>query len=127
VDQAQRLARNESRFRKVNESIDAGRGLRAADESLPVVCECGRLGCTEVIEVPVGEYERVRASGRRFIVCPDHVADELEHVVERAEGHVVVEKEGRAAAAAERADPRRDGHPGAPDAAGGAPGDVAPA
>ena len=101
-----RTAENESRLRKVNEGIDAGRGLSEISERLPFVCECGRMGCTEVIELSVGTYERVRLSGRRFVVVEDHVTPEIERVVAKVEGYVVVEKLGEAAEAAEAADPR---------------------
>jgi hypothetical protein len=99
-------ARNESAFRKVNEGIDAGRGLTDVDQPLAFVCECGRLGCTELIELTVGEYEAVRSSGRRFILKPDHVDADTERVVETREDYVVAEKLGDAAEVAEQLDPR---------------------
>jgi hypothetical protein len=100
------LARNESAFRKVNEGIDAGRGLIGVDQVLSFVCECGRLGCTELIELSVSDYQAVRNSGRRFIVRPDHVDATSERVVETAEHHVIVEKTGEAGERAEGLDPR---------------------
>jgi hypothetical protein len=103
------MARNESRLRKVNEGIDAGRGLVDVSERLPFVCECGQLGCTEVVELAIGEYEQVRGSGRRFIVVAAHVQPAIERVVQEASGYVVVEKTGEAAEAAEAEDPRADG------------------
>jgi hypothetical protein len=106
VQDATRIGENESRLRKVNEGIDAGRGLADVDERLPFICECGRLGCSEVIELRVGDYERVRRSGRRFVVMPGHANDEVERVVEDAGTYVVVEKIGAAADAAEAHDPR---------------------
>lgn len=102
----QQIARNESAFRKVNEGIDAGRGLTDADQVLSFVCECGRLGCTEMISLSVSEYQAVRSSGRRFIVRPDHVAEQAERVVERQDGYVVAEKTGIAGERAEQLDPR---------------------
>jgi hypothetical protein len=106
VPDATRIGENESRLRKVNEGIDAGRGLADVDERLPFICECGRLGCSEVIELRVGDYERVRRSGRRFVVMPGHANDAVERVVEDAGTYVVVEKIGEAAEAAEADDPR---------------------
>jgi hypothetical protein len=101
-----RLARNESIFRKVNEGIDAGRGLQNVDHKLSFVCECGRLGCTALIEVSVSAYQTVRSSGRRFIVCPDHVDATSEQVVKEQDGYVVTEKLGEAGELAEKLDPR---------------------
>jgi hypothetical protein len=99
-------ARNESAFRKVNEGIDAGRGLTEVDQLLSFVCECGRLGCTEMISLSVSTYQSVRSSGRRFIVRPDHVEPEAEKVVEHGDGYVVTEKTGIAGEKAEELDPR---------------------
>ena len=119
VSDRSRTAQNESRLRKVNEGIDAGRGLTEVRERLPFVCECGRMGCTEVIELSVGAYERVRLSGRRFVVVEGHVNPEIERVVAEVEGYLVVEKTGEAAEAAEAADPR--GHHGAATEEGAEP------
>lgn len=99
-------ARNESAFRKVNEGIDAGRGLTGADQVMSFVCECGRLGCTEMIEVSVSDYQAVRRSGRQFIVRPDHVTPAAEEVVEERDGYVVTRKTGIAGEKAEELDPR---------------------
>ena len=109
MQDATRIGENESRLRKVNEGIDAGRGLSDVDERLPFVCECGQLGCSEVLEMKVGDYEWVRRSGRRFVVMPGHVHEQVERVVEDAGAYVVVEKHGVAAKAAEADDPRAGG------------------
>jgi hypothetical protein len=101
-------SQSESRSRKVNEGIDAGRGLADVQRRLSFVCECGRLGCSEVIRLTIGEYERVRSSGRRFVVAPDHVDPEIDEVIEEAPDHVVVEKLGGAADRAEARDPRAE-------------------
>ena len=102
----QQLARNESAFRKVNEGIDAGRGLTGADAVLSFVCECGRLGCSEMISLTVGDYQAVRSSGRHFLLVPGHVSPEAEVVVEEHGGYVVTEKTGVAGEVAEQLDPR---------------------
>jgi hypothetical protein len=106
VEREVRLARNESRFRKVNEAIASGRRLRDVDARLPVVCECGQLGCNDVLSLTVAEYEAVRHSGRRFILRPGHEDPDVEVVVSEAGDHVVVEKTGDAGEAAEDEDPR---------------------
>ena len=102
----ERLARNESRFRLVNEGIAAGRGLRDVEARLSFVCECGQLGCTEILSVSVGEYEAIRRSGRRFLVAPGHVDRVSEVVVREADDHAVVEKLGDAGDTADDLDPR---------------------
>lgn len=83
-----RLEHNEQLFRAVNDQIeDAARPARSA----AFVCECCDADCDERIELGLDEYERIRASGRYFLV-PGHERDDLETVVDRRERHLVVEK-----------------------------------
>lgn len=102
----QRLARNESVFRQINEGIERGQWPGEEDSPVGFRCECARLGCTEVIEISVREYEHVRDSPRRFIVLPGHERLEAEIVVERRPGYLVVEKVDQAGTIAAQADPR---------------------
>jgi hypothetical protein len=68
----QRTARNEAIFREVNEALKAGRW--PGEEGAPIAfrCECGRLGCSRLVELTSKEYERIRAHPRRFVVAPGH-------------------------------------------------------
>lgn len=102
----QRLGSNEAVFRRINEGIE--RGQWPGEEGAPVGfrCECARLGCTDVIELSVREYERVRENPRRFIVRPGHEHPEAEVVVETRQNYLVVEKLDQAGATAEATDPR---------------------
>ena len=99
-----RIARNESRRRDVNEAIDAGRHARSGPVGF--VCECGQLGCTTVVELPLTAYEAVRAHPRRFLVADGHEQPEAEVVVARHDGYLVVQKRGDAGAIAAAEDPR---------------------
>lgn len=100
------VARNESIARDVNEAIEHGRG--PADVRAPVAfrCECGRLGCNKLIEVTMGEYERVRAHPRQFLIVTGHDQPEFETVVYAGENYSVVEKQDEAGREAEARDPR---------------------
>jgi hypothetical protein len=64
------------------------------------------LGCNLLIELTPAEYERVRACGRRFLLAPGHEIPDVEVVVLREPGYLVVEKVGDAGRVAERTDPR---------------------
>jgi hypothetical protein len=102
---ARRVARNEDAFRAVNERIEEladSHGI--SDEGF--LCECADSGCMLVMHVPLGEYERVRAHGRRFLVTPGHERPEFELVVEHGDGWLVVEKHGDAGEQAAADDPR---------------------
>jgi hypothetical protein len=105
-DTDEQLALNESTFRDVNEAIEAGR--REREGLVPFVCECGRLGCTAVVELTLREYEGVRAGSRCFLVAPGHDAGFEETRPENSRFTVVIKPEGPLGDIADRTDPRRD-------------------
>ena len=105
VESRQRVAMNEATFRKVNEGMEAGQDPSG---TLTFVCECGRLGCNQLISLTRAEYEAIRANPRRFAVIDGHDIPEVEDVVDRSEGYIVVEKRGKPEAeVVEHTDPRR--------------------
>jgi len=106
----ERMAANEALFREVNERIsDATAALAdwpwgGASSRIDFVCECGHVDCFQQIQLSREEYERVRASRRRFVIKRGHEMPELEHAVDVEAGSdsvIVVEKEGVAAKVAE--------------------------
>ena len=101
-----RAAANEATIRDVNEGIE--RGQWPGEEDVPVGfrCECARLGCNQLVELSVREYEEIRANPRRFVLVPGHEFHDVETVVESRAGYVIVEKQDQAAEVAERHDPR---------------------
>jgi len=99
--------RGQSLFREINERI---RTIAASDYT-QFLCECPDIGCAEAIGIPIAEYEQIRLVPTRFIVRPGHVIHDVERVVEREAGYVVVEKFGAAGSAAVAADPRRRSEP----------------
>jgi hypothetical protein len=101
-----RIACNEATIRDVNEGIE--RGQWPGDEDTPVGfrCECARLGCNQLVELTVREYEQIRSHPRRFVVVPGHELPDVETVVATRPGYVIVEKRDPAGAAAKRGDPR---------------------
>ncbi len=101
-----RLASNETVFREVNEGIQRGQWPGEQSEPVGFRCECARLGCNLLVELRLAEYEAVRSHPRRFMMIDGHQVPELERVVERHEGYLVVEKLDEAGRFAAREDPR---------------------
>jgi hypothetical protein len=101
-----RIGRNEAIAREVNEAIESGKA--PADVHAPIAfrCECGQLGCNQLFEVTLGDYERVRAHSRHFLVADGHEQPEVESVVQRRSGYTVVEKLDVAGHIADASDPR---------------------
>lgn len=84
-----RLEHNEAVFRAANEEIDE---RSDADGLVPYVCECATADCAETVPLSRGAYAAVRSSPHRYLVVPGHERPELEQVVERHEGYLVVDK-----------------------------------
>jgi hypothetical protein len=101
-----RVAGNEELFREVNEAIERGRWPGEEDSPAAFRCECARLDCNKLVSLTPREYERVRATPRRFVVVPGHEVKDLEKVVETGGDYVVVEKLDEAGHLAEASDPR---------------------
>jgi hypothetical protein len=105
----ERGARNQSRYRELNERIEAhNRATHWVDPPMPDwVCECAN-NCFEPVKLTIAEYEAVRADATRFLVAPSpaHVLDEIEDVVAQHERYWIVEKKDRAGAVSEELDPR---------------------
>lgn len=74
------------------------------------VCECRRSDCDARLAVPLEEYERVRAHGRRFIVAEGHQRPGVEKVIDERNGWLAVEKTGEAGAVAEEGRSSRPRH-----------------
>ncbi len=102
----ERLAKNESLFRTVNENIAAIAGSLGGETAYEFVCECSTASCLERIVLTLREYEQVRADGAHFLMVPGHVDLELEQVIAEHESYVVVEKDGLAGLVANADDPR---------------------
>jgi hypothetical protein len=99
-------ARNELLFRQVNERIEQISGEERRAGELIILCECGHKECLEHVEIAPEDYEAVRRAGSHFVLLAGHEDPEMEDVVARHAGYVVVEKRGEAGELAERHDPR---------------------
>ena len=107
-ERTKRVGHNEALYRQVNERIEElNDAWGEVTGQFAVVCECGDLACMEQVTLSRDEYERTRANPSRFIVKPGHEAPDVEEVVERAAGFVVIEKHsGAPQLIAEETDPR---------------------
>jgi hypothetical protein len=106
MNREERVASNEILFRQVNERIREIEGDRWRVDPVDFMCECGDISCTRVVHLATGDYERVRSDPRHFAVLPGHELPDLEHVVERHDHYLVVEKSGEPGEQAAAADPR---------------------
>lgn len=88
----ERVARNETLFREVNERIKQVNVALATSEATDFLCECGDESCTQPISLSLREYEAVRAEPTHFAVVPGHVMTDIEHIISGNERYEVVAK-----------------------------------
>jgi hypothetical protein len=104
-----RAARNQSLFREYNEELEPFNASHhwVDPPYADWVCECADEACDAPVRLTIPEYEAVRADPNLFFVASseEHVAPEVERIVERQERYWVVEKIGRAGVITERFDP----------------------
>jgi hypothetical protein len=106
VSREERLAKNESLFREVNERIAEAAKRTLVLPDAEFLCECGRPDCLERILVRLDEYEQTREHPERFILVTGHEQPEVDRVIGGGDDYVVVEKIGEARAVADELDPR---------------------
>ena len=108
---AERVARNDARFRESNEQLLAVSEALAfgPDELLPFLCECADVECTTIVQLTGREYERARRSPVLFITARDHEvnAQGWVRVVDQFDRCTIVEKVGEAGEIAAELDPRQ--------------------
>jgi hypothetical protein len=85
----ERLARNQSLFREVNERIEK---LAGDNDVVEFLCECSDPACAITVELRVSTYEDIRSNPTHFFVKVGHDMPEIECVVSQADGYAVVEK-----------------------------------
>jgi len=106
----ERLARNEAGFRSLNDALgaDVHARLSGSGSSVPgFVCECGDVDCEEIVQVELSAYESVRSDPCLFLVRPGHEVLDVEDVVRREDGYLVVRKHEEVADIVRETDPRR--------------------
>jgi hypothetical protein len=96
-DSVEQNAKRQALFREVNENI-AGIAFGVENaEWIDVLCECGHDDCAQLIRLPRAVYESVRSDPTEFVVLRDHVAEDVERVVDEPGRYVIVRNVGRAA------------------------------
>ena len=85
---ADRVAQTELFFRAVNEEIAANDGHGTTQ----FLCECGNPACKEGLELTAEALHYLHAENGLFVVLPGHEISDLETVVDRYDGYLVVRR-----------------------------------
>jgi hypothetical protein len=86
----------------VNDRIEELAASFDLRDGFTILCECGSGRCSEPIALSKDDYEQLRRVPTHFAVLPGHEIPDVEQVVERHDGFLVVEKFGESANAAAR-------------------------
>jgi len=107
TDRQRRIAENESRFREINERLEADLKRIPDDGSeADFVCECGRTDCTQAVPMTIEDYERVRQDALLFAIVPGHEFEDAEDVISATAAYAVVRKKPATAPIVEASNPR---------------------
>jgi hypothetical protein len=93
-ERTRRIGENEALYRSINDKIESlNETFGVVAETMAVICECGKLECSEQIELDVPTYEHVRADPTHFVVLPGHELLDVETVIERHDAFNIVRKD----------------------------------
>ena len=89
LDERHISAAHQALFREVNDRIDE-LSSRWSAPGAEYICECRDAVCTEAVLLPAGAYREIRSSAGCFLVLDGHESAEVEDVIERNDGYLVV-------------------------------------
>jgi hypothetical protein len=84
----ERIVQTELFFRAINEEIARNDGHGTTQ----FLCECGNSACTEAIALTADALKHLHADGDLFVVLPGHEISDVETVVDRHNGYLLVRK-----------------------------------
>jgi hypothetical protein len=85
---ADRIAQTELFFRAINEEIARNDG----HGTTLFLCECGNSSCAERLELTAVALQHLHAENGLFVVLPGHEIPDVETVVDRHNGYLVVRR-----------------------------------
>jgi hypothetical protein len=89
----ERVEKNERLFRDLNERIrEVSESLLADGAPLEFICECARESCLDRLKLTPEQFAEVREETTWFFVVPGHEREDVEVVVDRRAGYVIVAK-----------------------------------
>jgi hypothetical protein len=91
VPRTTRKERNQTLFREVNERIAELAARFDNDSAQGFICECSHTGCTEIVNVPIETYARVRDDGTLFLLVNGHQDQDHELVIEHLGPYLIVQ------------------------------------
>jgi hypothetical protein len=93
-----RAAQNQMMFRSVNDRIkELGESVMNSVAAIGFACECEDTACATPIKMSLEEFAAIEVIENRFIVLSGHERLEVEDVLDRRDGYLIVAKRGAGA------------------------------
>jgi hypothetical protein len=77
-------------FVRANEQIRASAEKYNFEHQVPFLCECSEVTCTGSVRLSLTTYREARTSIDRFLLLPGHDDPQVERIVARGDGYVLV-------------------------------------
>jgi hypothetical protein len=91
-----RLKENEVIFHQANKGVaDFITEEEGGDPLIKFYCECSNIDCRERIPMKASQYQELHIDQRHFIALKGHEMPDIENIVARYDGFVVVRKVGK--------------------------------
>ncbi len=87
-----RARKNEETFAQANEQIRESAEVNSFDHPVPFLCECSRVTCMESVRLSLTTYREAKAERQAFVLLPGHDDPNVERIIGRRDGYVLVEK-----------------------------------
>ena len=85
----ERIAQHRDVRRAINDAIRRG-NRDGRDAVRPFLCECGVLGCNELVELTPPEYAGLCSRPRHYVVCTGHDGELAARVVEQVSSGALI-------------------------------------
>ena len=88
---AGRARENEERFAAANAEIATTAEALQIEELVPFLCECSNTRCTKIIQLSLATYADLRSQESTFVLLSGHEDRNVEQVVGRTDGYLLVQ------------------------------------
>ena len=78
-------------FARANEQIRASAEKYNFQDQVPFLCECSDVTCTGSVRLGLTNYREARASTDAFLLLPGHDDPQVDQIVARGDGYVLVQ------------------------------------
>jgi len=91
TNNAEQIREVRETFARANERIRASAEKYDFQHQVPFLCECSDVTCTGSVRLGLTNYREARASTDAFLLLPGHDDPQVDQIVARGDGYVLVQ------------------------------------